>query len=70
VRAVAAQELPGDGHAGFAQFGDARLEQRLRVGEILEVGSVLAGKHVRLDDVHDMDRCAARQRRGERAHLA
>jgi len=40
VRAVAVQELPGDGHPGFVQFGDARLEQRLRVRGALEVGGV------------------------------
>ena len=72
VRAVAVHELAGDGHAGFAELGEAGLEQGFTVCGALEVGGVLAGEHIRLDHVQDVDRGAARagQRRSERAHLA
>jgi hypothetical protein len=41
VRAVAVQQLAGDGHAGLAQLGDAGVEQRSCVCWALQVSGVL-----------------------------
>jgi hypothetical protein len=64
------QQLTGDGHAGFVQFGDAVLEQRLSVSFSRSSASSPASTSVSITCRTWTAAPRAGQRRGERAHLA